>query len=220
VLVTAGPTCEDIDPVRFITNRASGAMGVALAGAALDMGAAVTLVHGPLRVPLPSHDDLTVCAVRSAADMHAAVMGHLAGVDVAIMAAAVADFTPAETAPAKIKKTGQDGLTLTLVRTHDILAELGRLPKRPFLVGFAAESEDVFASAARKLRSKGCDLICANDITEPGSGFSCETNRVIVIRRDGSTVDIPRLPKREVADRILSLVADAVSGKGSDGRCA
>lgn len=206
VLVTAGPTYEDLDPVRFIGNRSSGRMGYALAHEALRRGAIVTLVSGPTPLPAPAAAELV--PVRSAAEMHAAVMTRAAAQDVVIMAAAVADYTPAEPAAQKIAK--QPGpLALTLVRTPDILADLGRLPDRragrPLLVGFAAETHDVLARAREKLHRKGVDLIVANDVSQPGAGFEAEANAVTLVAGDGEE-HVPLQSKAAVAARILDRV--------------
>ncbi len=207
VLVTAGPTYEDIDPVRYVGNRSSGRMGYAIAAEAGRRGARVTLVSGPARVDAPAVKELV--GVRSAADMHDAVMSRVAGADVVIMASAVADYTPQTAAPAKIAK--RDGpLTLTLVRTPDILADLGRLPSRaaearPLLVGFAAETHDVIAHARDKLRRKGVDLIVANDVSRADAGFDVETNRVTLVSAEGAE-DVPLATKADVAACILDRV--------------
>ncbi len=214
VLVTAGPTVEDIDPVRFLSNRSSGLMGLALALSAWRRGAAVTLVHGPLQVAVPALPGLAAVPVRSAAQMHRAVMECVDAQAAAILCAAVADFAPRQVAEQKIKKTtaaGGDEPILPLRRTPDILAALGALPRRPYLVGFAAETEHVQAHALDKLRRKGCDLLCANDVTEPGSGFAVTTNRITILSRDGSITPLPLLSKSAAADRILDRVAAALA---------
>jgi phosphopantothenoylcysteine decarboxylase/phosphopantothenate--cysteine ligase len=202
VLVTAGPTFEDIDPVRFIGNRSSGKMGYALAAEAARRGARVTLVTGPTHLTAPSVSD--VVSVRSARDMHEAVMARAAEVDAVVMAAAVADYTPASRAAQKVAKS--DGLDLTLAKTPDILADLGRLPSRsagrPVLVGFAAETHDVVAHAREKLQRKGADLIVANDVTRPGAGFEVDTNAVTIVSRDGAE-ELPVQSKTAVAAKIL-----------------
>ena len=206
VLVTAGPTLEDIDPARFVGNRSSGRMGYALAADALRRGATVTLVTGPTHLT-PPHGAETI-AVRSAAEMHAAVMARAADQDVVIMAAAVADYTPAEPAFQKVKKAGGD-LTITLNRTKDILADVGRLPSRaqgvPVLVGFAAETHDVVAYAQGKLEQKAVDLVVANDVSRAGVGFDVETNAVSIVSKAG-VEDVPLQSKSAVAARILERV--------------
>jgi phosphopantothenoylcysteine decarboxylase/phosphopantothenate--cysteine ligase len=206
VLVTAGPTFEDIDPVRFVGNRSSGRMGYAVAHEAARRGAAVVLVTGPTHLDPPAGVD--VVRVRSAAEMHRAVMARAAGADAVVMAAAVADYTPEAVAEQKVAK--QDGgWSLPLVRTVDILADLGRLPSRgagrPVLVGFAAETHDVLAHADGKRRRKGVDLIVANDVTRPDAGFEVDTNAVTFVSDDGLE-PLPVLSKAVVAERILDRV--------------
>jgi phosphoribosylglycinamide formyltransferase-1 len=203
VLITAGPTVEDIDPIRFLSNRSSGKMGVALAVAAARRGAQVELVHGPLKVPVPQMPGIEPVAVRSAQDMYEAVMTRIPNAHIAILCAAVADFTPVMKAERKIKKETDDLTCLQLKRTPDILAAIGSLPEKPFLVGFAAETDSLEKNAQDKLQRKQCDLICANDITQPGSGFDQDTNRVIIYRKDGGQLPLPLLTKSETADRIL-----------------
>jgi phosphopantothenoylcysteine decarboxylase/phosphopantothenate--cysteine ligase len=211
VLVTAGPTVEDIDAVRFIGNRSSGRMGYAVADEAARRGAEVVLVTGPSSLPTPARI-ADVVAVRSAREMHAAVMSRLDGLDAVIMAAAVADYTPAGGSTAgKIEKAGS--ITLALDRTVDILAELGRRrgdAQVPVLVGFAAQAGPAEAAAARKLREKHVDLVVANDITAPGAGFDVETNQVSLVSRD-EVVPLPLMSKAavavEVLDRIERLLA-------------
>lgn len=206
VLVTAGPTVEDIDPVRFISNRSSGRMGVAVARAAAAMGARVMLVHGPLSVAAPRHTRIRCVAVRSAREMCDVVMRLAPQNRVVIMAAAVADFTPTRRASQKIKKTGRAEWSLRLKRTPDILAALGKLKKRPFLVGFAAETKQLLKEARRKLIEKGCDLVCANDVSEKGSGFEVPTNRVLILDALGNVEHWPRMSKMAVAGRLLRLI--------------
>lgn len=211
LLVTAGPTYENIDPVRYIGNRSSGRMGIALAAEATRRGALVTLVLGPSSLDIPSTTD--VVRVRSAAEMHAAVLARAPAMDVVIMAAAVADYTPAAVAPRKIAKRseGADGLALTLVRTRDILADLGRAraaggTPRPLLVGFAAETHDVAAHARAKLAAKQIDLIVANDVSRADAGFEVATNAATLITADAAE-ELPLQSKREMAGRILDRVA-------------
>lgn len=202
-LMTAGPTCEDIDPVRFVSNRSSGKMGLALALAAVRRGAHVRLVHGPMSIPLPRVPGLEYLPVRSAKDMHQTVLDHWDSVKLAVLSAAVADFTPDHYAPEKIKKVGAEGLELKLLRTSDILKELGERENKPFLVGFAAESDDVEINALTKLRKKHCDMICANDIRQPGCGFAVDTNRVVIYHNSGEVTALPKLSKTETAERII-----------------
>ena len=197
VLITAGPTLEDIDPVRYISNRSSGRMGFALARTALERGAQVTLVCGPTSVKPPAGAELV--SVRAAREMHAAVMARQAQCDVIVMTAAVADYRPAEAATAKIKKN-YDRMTIDLVKNPDILAELGagRQGKRPVLIGFAMETHDLVKYARKKLVDKRCDLIVAN---EAAVGFGGDDNQAILVGPDGDT-PLPPMPKTELAHRI------------------
>ena len=203
VMVTAGPTYEDLDPVRFIGNRSSGRMGYEVAAEAVRRGATVTLVSGPTHLEPP--DGTTMVRVRSAADMHAAVMARAGDMDAVVMAAAVADYTPEAVAAQKVAKA-EGGWTVSLTRTVDILADLGRLPsrasKRPVLIGFAAETHDLIAHADAKRRRKGLDLIVANDVTQPGVGFEVATNAVTFLD-DAGAETTPLLLKSDVAARIL-----------------
>lgn len=207
-LVTAGPTFEDLDAVRFVGNRSSGRMGFALAAEAAARGAAVTLVAGPTPVEPPSGPGIDVVRVRSAREMHAAVLTAASDVDVVIMAAAVADYSPAGgAASTKIEKGGD--LTLHLERTPDILADLGRMrgpSSRPVLVGFAAQTGDPVDAARRKLDAKNIDLIVANDVSAPGAGFDVETNLVTIIARDAADEPLPLQSKRDVARRVLDRI--------------
>jgi phosphopantothenoylcysteine decarboxylase/phosphopantothenate--cysteine ligase len=202
VLVTAGPTFEDVDPVRFIGNRSSGRMGMAIARAAGARGAEVVLVLGPTPVEPPPVTELV--RVRSAAEMRAAVMAAAGRADAVVMAAAVADYTPAAgRAGSKVEKGGP--LQIDLVRTADILDELGRWRgerPRPVLIGFAAETGDVVAPARRKLVAKRADLIVANDVLAPGAGFDVDTNQVTIIARDAAE-PLPLMSKDEVADLLV-----------------
>lgn len=213
VLVTAGPTYEDIDPVRYVGNRSSGRMGFAVAVEARRRGARVTLVAGPTTVSPPDVDELV--RVRSASEMHAAVMAAAPAADVVIMAAAVADYTPAAPAPQKIAKMDAP-LTLRLERTPDILASLGRLPSRsagrPILVGFAAETTDVVARAREKRVRKGADLIVANDVSRSDGGFDAETNAVTIIG-DTSEQAVPLQAKDLVAGAIVDRVEQLVRAR-------
>jgi phosphopantothenoylcysteine decarboxylase/phosphopantothenate--cysteine ligase len=239
VLVTAGGTREAIDPVRFIGNRSSGKMGAAIAAAALDRGARVTLIAANIEVDLPP--GATVVRVESTAEMRAALLRatHAAdgapGFDALVMAAAVADFRPAVSADTKLVRG--EALTLELEATPDLLAEVARIargvdadgattrePLRPLpvLVGFAAETGSL-DRAAEKLRRKGLDLLVANDVAEPGSGFGTDTNRVSILAADGSREDLPLQSKRAVAERLLDRVASALDRRdvaGSDARGA
>ncbi len=218
LLVTAGPTVEDLDPARFLSNRSSGKMGIALAQAAARRGAHVHLVHGPVQVPLPRGAGIVTHAVRSAQQMHAKVHAVVAGCDVAVMCAAVADMRPKTVAHQKLKKPhgsaradAQHSLhTIELTENPDILKSLGALKRPPLCVGFAAETQDVERYAADKLKRKRCDLICANDISAAGSGFDGDTNRIYLARRDGSAKWLPQGSKADVAGHILDEVAALV----------
>lgn len=205
VLVTAGPTIEDLDPVRFIGNRSSGRMGYALAREAHDRGADVILVAGPTALEPPPVGD--VVRVRSTREMRDAVVARVDRVDLVIMAAAVADYGPASGAAVdKIDKGGP--LTLSLVRTPDILAEIGDRRgdrRRPVLIGFAAQTGDVVTPARRKLQSKRVDLVVANDVTAPGAGFDVETNQVTLVSPT-DVINLPIMPKADVASAILDRV--------------
>jgi len=207
MVVTAGGTQEPIDPVRHIGNRSSGKMGYAIAEAARDRGASVTLITAPTFLPEPV--GMEVVHIESAAQMKEAVAKATSQADALIMAAAVADYQPKSVARAKIKKE-TPSLTLELVRTPDILTEV----KGDFLkVGFAAESQDIVENARRKLEKKQLDLIVANDITDADSGFGADTNKVTLIDRDGKVETLPLLTKREVADRILDKVVELLTKK-------
>jgi phosphopantothenoylcysteine decarboxylase/phosphopantothenate--cysteine ligase len=210
ILVTAGGTMEPIDPVRFIGNRSSGKMGAAVARAALERGAEVTLIAGSVSVELP--EGASVVRIGTAAELRDAVLAALADADALVMAAAVADYRPSRPRDRKIERA--EGLTLELTPTTDILAEVARLVRgrsprdgrsAPVLVGFAAETGSL-ARAAEKLEAKGVDLVVANDVSAEGSGFGSDTNRVTVLGRDGSADEWPLLAKREVADRLLDRI--------------
>lgn len=201
ILVSAGPTQEPIDPVRFISNRSSGKMGYALAEAARKRGAQVTLVTGPTSIPLPQGID--VVQVETAEEMMKALSTRLSWSTAVIMAAAVADFRPKNAASQKLKKQGKKESTLDLERTTDILSALSAQRTHQLIIGFAAETNDVLAHAQAKLKEKGLDLIVANDVTKAGSGFGSDHNAVTLIDRDGHTTDLPLMTKREVADKVL-----------------
>jgi phosphopantothenoylcysteine decarboxylase/phosphopantothenate--cysteine ligase len=205
IVVSAGGTHEPIDPVRFVGNRSSGKMGFSLAEAARDRGAETVLVAGPVALPDPY--GVAVVRVEQAREMRDAIVEHSANAHALIMAAAVADYQAAAIADQKMKREGTDGMTLSLVRTPDILAEvLGR--KGLVRVGFAAESHDLRANAIAKLKSKGLDLIAMNDITATDSGFAVDTNRVVIFDRDDGEEDLPLMTKYEVGCRILDRVAE------------
>ena len=207
VVVTAGPTREPVDPVRFLSNRSSGRMGYALAAAAARRGARVVLVSGPVDLPPPF--GVEVVRVRTAEEMRVAVHEARAGAHALLMAAAVADFA-ARPAESKIKKSGLE-ISLALEPTRDILAEVGRDKGDLLLVGFAAETEDVVERARGKLRSKSLDFVVANEVSADGKGIESERNAVTILDRDGGAVEVPEASKAEVAERIL----DRVFGAGS-----
>ena len=228
IVVTAGGTREPIDPVRYIGNRSTGRMGVALAEAALARGARVRLIAAAVEVPLPEAAE--IIRVETTAELRDALAAAMrpsdaVAPDALVMAAAVADFTPASPADRKIARA--DGLTVELTPTPDLLAEVaassaaaaGDGSRSPVLVGFAAETGSLDRAAA-KLQAKGVDLLVANDVSEPGSGFGTETNRVSILDRGGAREDLPLLPKREVADRILDRVARALDARDAAAQTA
>jgi len=200
VLITAGPTAEPLDPVRYLTNRSSGKMGYALASAAARRGARVILVSGPTALKPPS--GVEFISIETARQMYDAVTERFDRVDVVIKAAAVADYRPREAAGKKIKKTGAT-LTVELERNPDILAELGRLKKHQTLIGFAAETNDLEKHARLKAERKNLDFLVANDVTLPGAGFNSDTNIVKLIYPDGAVVPLPKMDKLVLAHRIL-----------------
>jgi phosphopantothenoylcysteine decarboxylase/phosphopantothenate--cysteine ligase len=206
VLVTAGPTYEDLDPVRYVGNRSSGRMGFAIASEAARRGAQVTLVSGPTSLDSPPVHEIV--RVRSAAEMHAAVLDRARQIDVVVMAAAVADYAPAERVSQKVSKDAET-LTVVLKRTPDILGDLGRLRRTtgngPVLVGFAAETQHVLTSASAKREAKQVDLIVANDVSKPGVGFDADTNEVTIVGPDGAEA-LPLQSKSRVASAILDRV--------------
>ena len=212
MLITAGPTYEAIDPVRGITNRSSGRMGYAVAEAALDRGADVMLVTGPASIEPPSCADTV--KVRSAAEMYEAVMTRLDRCSIVVMAAAVADYRPAEPRNHKIKKSAGT-MSLELERTEDILAEVCRTKGGRIVVGFAAETENVIENARSKLLEKRADLIVANDVFAGNAGFDVETN-VVTLLSAGETAELPLLSKREVANRILDAAVRMRKARGGE----
>ena len=205
VLVTAGPTCEDLDPVRFLTNRSSGRMGYAVAEAAARRGARVVLVSGPVSLEAPAGVERV--DVRSTEQMHRAVLANLDSATVVVMAAAVADYRPVMPYTSKLKR-GAERLTLEFEPTADILADVSRRKGERLLVGFAAETEQIAEHARRKLKEKAADLIVANDVTAPGAGFDHETNVVTIFHSDGREISLPKLTKIQVAHRIFDEVVE------------
>lgn len=202
ILVSAGPTQEAIDPVRFISNRSSGKMGYAIAEAAQARGAQVVLVTGPTALQQPK--GIEVVSVATAEEMMKALSSRLAWSTTVIMAAAVADFRPTNPSLQKLKKQGRTGQTLELERTTDILASLSAQRTTQLMVGFAAETSDLIAHAKRKLTEKGLDLIVANDVTTLGGGFGSDQNAATLIDREGVLTELPLMPKRALADAILN----------------
>jgi phosphopantothenoylcysteine decarboxylase/phosphopantothenate--cysteine ligase len=212
IVVTAGGTQEPIDPVRYVGNRSSGKMGYAVAEAARDRGAQVTLVTAPTALPAPY--GVRVVQAVTACQMREAVLEACGDAHALVMAAAVADFRPAQAAPGKLKRSGRQSLLLELVPTPDILAEVASLPGL-VRVGFAAETEELLANAEGKLRQKGLDLVVANDVTAPGSGFGADTNQVLLLDRGGGKEELPLMSKYEVAWHILDRVAGLLEGRKS-----
>ncbi len=204
ILITAGPTHEPIDPVRFIGNRSSGKMGFALANAAALRGADVTLISGPVELLTPR--TVKRINVETAEEMHSAVLHHAKASDAIIMSAAVADYTPVHSSSTKIKKTGNAHLSLELKQTHDILSELGAMKTGAVLVGFALETDNELPNAKEKLRTKNLDMIVLNSAASEGAGFGVDTNIVTIIDKSGNTVALPRLQKFDVATEILSRI--------------
>ncbi|MBA6419349.1 bifunctional phosphopantothenoylcysteine decarboxylase/phosphopantothenate--cysteine ligase CoaBC [Pseudomonas sp. 5Ae-yellow] len=215
VLINAGPTREAIDPVRYISNHSSGKMGFALAEAAIEAGARVTLVAGPVNLPTPAR--VQRVDVISAEDMLTACQAAMPA-DLFIASAAVADYRPASCAEQKLKKTpgSEDGMTLTLVRNPDILATLAEHPQRPWTVGFAAETHDLMSYAADKLQRKKLDLIIANDVSQSGIGFNSDDNAVTLIDRALQSESLPRASKSKLAREIISRIANLMASNHSN----
>lgn len=210
VLVTAGPTREALDPVRFLSNRSSGKMGYAVAKAAAEAGARVTLVSGPTALPPPP--GVAVVRVESADEMHREVMARAPGTRVFVGAAAVADYRPVAPSPRKIKR-GAGALTLTLEPAPDVLASVAGLPEAPFTVGFAAETDDLLDNARVKLESKGVDMVAANWVGREGGGFEGDENALSVVWRGGMR-ELPRGPKEALARDLIALIAERIGAKG------
>jgi phosphopantothenoylcysteine decarboxylase/phosphopantothenate--cysteine ligase len=218
LLVTSGPTREPIDPVRYLSNRSSGKMGHAVATAALRRGARVTLIAGP--TPLPPPPGAVYVPVQTAEEMREAALHHLSAATIVIIAAAVADYRVGHPSATKIKSKKDEGLTLDLVPNPDILKEIAERKGSRFVVGFAAETNDVRAHAAAKLQAKGVDLLVVNDVSRSGIGFESDDNEVLLLDRWGGAVDLPRMSKLDVAgailDRALALRAAARVPSASD----
>jgi phosphopantothenoylcysteine decarboxylase/phosphopantothenate--cysteine ligase len=206
VVVTAGPTREPIDPVRFISNRSSGKMGYAIAQAALECGDDVTLISGPTAIESPAR--ARVVRITTSDELYSAVHQHVDACDVLVMCAAVSDYKPASVAPQKMEKhVGEYALQLT--PTRDILRSLSNEHRSYFVVGFAAETHDVEASARRKLIAKNCDMIVANDVSRSDSGMESNDNAVTIFFRDGAQKTISRAPKIEIARELMKLIAQS-----------
>lgn len=211
VVVSAGPTREAVDPVRFMSNRSSGKMGVAIAASAWRRGADVVLIAGPLATPVPVGP--RVVTVETTAEMLDAVRSEIAAADVLVMAAAPADFRASTVAPSKVKKANAPS-AIELEATPDILREtIASRPPGLITVGFALETDEVLENGAAKLEAKRLDLIVTNDAREPGAGFAVDTNRVTMLGRDGMRTDLPLMPKTEVADAILDRVVELLDGR-------
>lgn len=205
ILVTAGPTREPLDPVRFLTNRSSGKMGYELAAAFAHAGNQVLLISGPTALDIPEGVDFL--PVETAADMHEAVSNYIGKMEIAIFAAAVADYTPAVVAPEKIKKSA-DSLTLELIKTKDILGSARSVfGYQGTLVGFAAETENLETNARSKLSRKGCDLIIANDVSKPGIGFDSDHNEVLLVYPD-HTESLPLTTKHDLAHQLVQAILE------------
>jgi len=211
VLVTAGPTREPLDPVRYLSNRSSGKMGYAMAEAAAARGARVILVSGPTALTPPQGVD--VIHVETAQQMHDAVLAKLTAATVVIKAAAVADYRPKQVAARKMKKD-EAVHEVTLESTPDILAEVGKRKGRRILVGFAAETEDLVENARKKLQRKNLDLMVANDVSQPDAGFDADTNAVKILDAQGKVEELPVQSKRSVADRVLDRVVGLLKQRG------
>jgi phosphopantothenoylcysteine decarboxylase/phosphopantothenate--cysteine ligase len=203
VLVTAGPTQEPLDSVRFLSNPSSGKMGYAIAQAAQERGAEVILVSGPTSLTPPR--GVQFRQIRTAMEMHAAVFKAFEKVDVVIKAAAVSDYRPKQAVPYKIKKT-DEAQVVELVRNPDILAELGQHKGKRVLVGFAAETEDLLTNAHKKVQAKNLDMIVANDVGQPEVGFGSDDNKVLILHADGQIEDLPQMSKHQLAHEILGRV--------------
>ncbi|MGV8056781.1 MAG: bifunctional phosphopantothenoylcysteine decarboxylase/phosphopantothenate--cysteine ligase CoaBC [Smithellaceae bacterium] len=211
ILVTAGPTAEPLDPVRFITNLSSGKMGYALAKVARRRGAYVTLITGPTNLPLPQVDEIV--QIRTAREMYEAVLENFKKATVVIKAAAVADYRPAVQAKEKIKKTDRP-LSLNLERNPDIIAEICKIKGNRIVIGFAMETQNLLANARDKLKRKKLDFIVANSLCEEGAGFQTDTNVITIIDNSGNAESLPKMTKIDAAGKILDRIKDAIRKKG------
>lgn len=217
VLVTAGPTREELDPVRFLSNYSSGKMGYAIARAARNQGARVILVSGPVQLQAPQKVEFI--AVTSALEMFDAVMSRSSSADIVIKAAAVADYRPDQRVSQKVKKGDAEKAQLDLQQNPDILAELGKLKENHILVGFAAETNDLLVNAGYKLENKNLDMIIANDVTQPDSGFDAETNTVHLLYRGGRVEALPNMGKDEVAGVVVDRLSELLKAAGISKPC-
>jgi phosphopantothenoylcysteine decarboxylase/phosphopantothenate--cysteine ligase len=204
-VVTAGPTREPLDPIRYLSNRSSGKMGYAIAQAAIEAGHEVVLISGPVNIDAPK--GVTSVAVSTSDEMHDAVHRHLAGADVMVMCAAVADYKPAIVSEQKIKKR-REPLSLDLVPTRDILASLGKEDRQFLLVGFAAETNELEENAQKKLREKNCDIIVANDVSAADSGMERDENEVTILFRNNEKKKISRAPKKIIARELVKIFSN------------
>ena len=208
ILITAGPTQEPIDPVRFITNRSSGKMGYSLAEAAIESGAKVTLISGPVNLKPPSNCNLV--EIKTAKEMYESVMHHIKGMDVYIGTAAVSDYSPAHINESKLKKDGSNAaMTLALKENQDILKSVSELNERPYVVGFAAETEDLIENAEKKLKNKKLDLIVANDVSDKEIGFDSDQNEVTLITHKGKEL-IQRQNKKKISKKIIDFISKRI----------
>ena len=205
ILVTAGPTREPIDPVRFISNRSSGKMAYAIAEAARDAGHGVTLITGPATIELP--DDVDVVAINTSDELFDAVHKHVRYCDVLVMCAAVSDYKPANFSTQKVEKH-RDAFTLELVATRDILASLPTNDRHYLVIGFAAQTHDLEQNALRKLHAKNCDAIVANDVSRTDAGMESDDNEVTIFFRDGERKTISRAPKLMIAHRLMKIISE------------
>lgn len=213
ILITAGPTREPLDPVRYLTNRSSGKMGYALAEAAREAGHDATLISGPVTLSAP--EGIKLVRIETARQMYEAVQAHLGEQDAAIFSAAVADYRPAAVAEQKIKKTGET-LTLTLEKTEDVLGSARTVfGFTGFLVGFAAETEKMLEHAQEKMRRKGCDLLIANDVSQAGIGFDSGENEVTLCLPDAEPIPLPRQSKAALARELLAFICQQMALKKS-----
>lgn len=209
ILITAGPTREAIDPVRYISNYSSGKMGYAIAAAAAKYSKDVFLISGPVSIDVP--EGVYLFKVNSAVEMETSALSLFPRMDIVIMTAAVCDYRPAQFSDNKIKKTGMDTFTLTLVKNPDILASMGEKKEKQFLVGFAAETQNLKENALDKLNNKNLDMIVANDVSASDAGFGVDTNKVTIYDKNSNEIDIPLKSKEEIAQDIMTYIMDQIN---------